>query len=62
MNWNFRRKVKEYLSTASNCDQTRLMLTLPDNTRQLFRWVNDLSYIDSENRPHTLNALLCVET
>ena len=35
---------------------------LPDKTRQLFRWVNDLSYTDSEDRTHTLNALLCEET
>ena len=35
---------------------------LPDNTRQVFRWVNGLSYTDSEKRTHTLNALLCEET
>lgn len=39
-----------------------LVQTLPDKTRQLFRWVNDLSYTDSEGRTHTLNALLCEET
>lgn len=39
-----------------------LIKILPDRTRQVFRWVNDLTYIDSEDRPHSLNALLCEET
>ena len=35
---------------------------LPDGTRRLYRWIEGLAYIDSEGRPHTLNALLCEET
>ena len=35
---------------------------LPDHTVRLYRWVEHLSYADSEQRAHTLNALLCEET
>jgi hypothetical protein len=35
---------------------------LPDRTRRLYRWIEGLAYVDSEGRPHTLNALLCEET
>ena len=45
------------------CPENRLTQILPDRkTRQRFRWVNDLSYVDSEKRTHTLNALLCEES
>ena len=40
----------------------RLKCKLPDGTRQLFRWVNDLDYEDDEGRRHKVNALLCEET
>ena len=42
--------------------ENRLVQTLPDQTRQIFRWANDLDYTDSEGRVHTLQALLCEET
>lgn len=42
--------------------ENRLVQTLPDKTRQSFRWANDLDYTDSEGRKHTLHALLCEET
>lgn len=42
--------------------QNRLTRILPDKTRQLFRWVNDLGYTDSEGRAHIVHALLCEET
>jgi hypothetical protein len=35
---------------------------LPNGTRQIYRWVNELSYIDSEKRSFTLNGLKCEET
>ena len=40
----------------------RLREELPDHTVRLYRWVEQLSYVDSEQRSHTLNALLCEET
>jgi hypothetical protein len=42
--------------------ENRLKVQLPDGTRQVFRWVNDLIHIDSENRTHLVHALLCEET
>jgi hypothetical protein len=44
------------------CPEQVLVQSLPDQTRQRFRWANDLSYTDSEGRTHTLNALICEET
>jgi hypothetical protein len=35
---------------------------LPDGTRQVYRWVNGLSYTDSEGRDWTFHALQCEET
>lgn len=40
----------------------RLREELPDHTVRLYRWVEQLSYVDSEERHHTLNALLCEES
>ncbi|NLE94052.1 MAG: hypothetical protein GX600_00010, partial [Dehalococcoidia bacterium] len=33
-----------------------------NRTRQDFRWVNDIVYVDSENNAHTLAVVECVET
>ena len=42
--------------------EQRLQEQLPDKTTCLYRWVEHLSFVDSEGREHQLNALLCVET
>lgn len=42
--------------------ENTLRLTLPDGTVQLYRWVNGMSYEDSDQRIHTFNALECLET
>ena len=42
--------------------ENRRRLKLPDDTRQLYRWVNDLDYVDSEGHAHCFDAILCVET
>lgn len=42
--------------------QQRLREELPDHTVRLYRWVEHLSHVDSDQRAHTLNALLCEET
>lgn len=52
----------DFQSLLKLSPQNRLLQTLPDGTRQCFRWVNDLSYTDSEDRTHTVQALLCEET
>ena len=43
----------------------RLDLTfhaLADGTRQVYRWVHDLSYVDDQKRSWRFHALQCVET
>lgn len=42
--------------------ENTLRLTLPDGKLQRYRWVNALSYEDSDHRTHTFNALECLET
>ena len=42
-------------------EQKRTM-TLPDKTRRVYRWVEQLPYIDSEKRSWTLGAILCQQT
>ena len=39
-----------------------LRLELPDGTRQLYRWVNALSYRDDQKRTHSFDAIQCIET
>ncbi len=41
----------------------RLKVLLADRkTRQSFGWVNDLQYVDSDKRLHTVHALICEQT
>jgi hypothetical protein len=44
------------------CPRQVLERLLPDGTRQVFRWVHDLSYVDDEKRRWSFHALECVET
>ena len=39
-----------------------LRLTLPDGTRQVYRWATGMTADDAERRPYRFNALLCEET
>lgn len=42
--------------------ENTLRLTRPDGTLRLYRWVNAMSYEDSDRRLHAFNALECLET
>jgi hypothetical protein len=42
--------------------QQKVEVELPDGRRQVFRWVNALSYTDSEGRTWTFNVIACEET
>jgi len=53
---------KDFQGLLKLCPDNRLRANLPDGTRQLFRWVNDLDYQDDEGRGHKVNALLLAET
>ena len=36
--------------------------TTPEGVRQVYRWVNDLHYTDSDGRAWTFQAIACTET
>ncbi len=44
------------------CPDQPVELTTPRGVRQVYRWVNDLNYRDSDGREWTLNAIECTET
>jgi hypothetical protein len=44
------------------CPDQKRTVRLPDKTRRVYRWVEQLSYIDSEKRSWTLGALVREET
>jgi hypothetical protein len=44
------------------CPQNRLERHLPDGTRQLYRWVPQVGYTDSEGRPWAFHAIQLEET
>jgi len=44
------------------CPENSLRVNLPNGIAQHFRWVNDISYVDSEGRHHTFDAIICLET
>jgi hypothetical protein len=44
------------------CPENTLERTLASGVQQVYRWVNDLSYQDSEGRPWTLSAVQMEET
>jgi hypothetical protein len=53
---------EEFQRIADLSPENRLRLTLPDGTSQVYRWVSGLTHEDSQRRPHTFNALECLET
>ena len=70
-NWSFVVTFKEgRLPTAWDefqrllplCPQNVRNWSLPDRTRQQFRWVNEIAHIDDHKRIWSLNALQCEET
>jgi hypothetical protein len=52
---------QEFQTLLTCVPQQLVTVELPDGTRQEYRWVNDLSYQDSERRRWKLNALQCLE-
>jgi hypothetical protein len=53
---------QEFQSLLKLRPEQKLTATLPDKTRRVYRWVEQLPYIDSEKRAWTLGAILCEET
>jgi len=52
----------EFQAVLRLCPEHVLRLTLPDGTRQVYRWATDMTADDAERRPYHFNALLCEET
>jgi hypothetical protein len=53
---------REFQALLKLVPQQVVTMDLPDGTKQEYRWVNRLDYVDSDQRPWTLNALQCRET
>jgi hypothetical protein len=53
---------QEYRALLRECPGNCLVRDWADGLRQEYRWVQQLDYIDSANRPWRLNALECTET
>ena len=52
----------EFQALLKLCPENRIVTHLPDKTKQVFRWANDLEHIDDQERRHILHALICEET
>jgi hypothetical protein len=52
---------KEFQNLLKLSPKNRLLIDLPDKTKQTFRWINDLEHIDQDKRRHVVHALLCQE-
>jgi hypothetical protein len=53
---------QEYGSLLPLCPRNHLERVTPDGVTQVYRWVKELHYQDSEGRPWQLHALECRET
>jgi hypothetical protein len=53
---------QEFQALLKLSPKQELTTTLPDKTRRVYRWVEQLPYLDSEKRCWTLGAILCEET
>jgi hypothetical protein len=53
---------QEFQALLKLSPQQKLTTTRPNKTRRLYRWVEQLPYIDSKKRSWTLGAILCQET
>jgi len=53
---------REFQALLKLSPQQKLTTILGDKTRRVYRWVEQLPYIDSEKRAWTLGAIVCEET
>ena len=53
---------REFQALLQLCPEQKRTVTLGDKTRRVYRWVEQLPYIDSEKRSWTLGAIVCEET
>jgi hypothetical protein len=71
--WKFMVVLKDEDLPSVNGEFDALSLVQPENRlvwrtgkeaciQQVFRWVDDISYVDSQKKEHTLSAIECLET
>jgi len=53
---------QEFQSLLPLCPENRLERITPEGVRQVYQWVQDLSYTDDQKRPWTFKAIQCQET
>jgi hypothetical protein len=53
---------KDFQGLLQLCPEQKVEVETPKKVRQVFRWVNELDYTDSDKRPWKLNALQCEES
>ncbi len=53
---------QEFQALLKLSPQQKLSATLADKTHRVYRWIEQLPYVDSEKRSWTLGALVCEET
>jgi hypothetical protein len=51
----------DFQALLALCPERRVELVTPAEVRQVYRWVNDLSYTDSDGRTWTFTAIQCEE-
>ena len=53
---------RDFQGLLRGCPEQHVEVETPKKVRQVFRWVNEVDYTDSDGREWKLNALLCSET
>jgi hypothetical protein len=53
---------QEFQALLRLCPENQVVWTTPKGLRQVYRWVNDLPYTDSDGRAWTFQAIACTET
>jgi hypothetical protein len=53
---------EEFQALLRLCPDQRVEQTTPQGVHQVYRWINDLDYTDSDGRAWTFNAIECTET
>ncbi len=53
---------QEVQTLLAMCPEQKVEVRTPKGVEQVYRWVNDLNYQDSEGRHWRLNAIVCEET
>jgi len=52
---------REFQSLLKLSPENVKIITLPDGTRQTYRWINNLSHEDTQKRTHIFDAIQCKE-